>query len=287
MKRLVARIGSWEFVRQLRRNRMAIFGLAIVVTFLLAALLAPYVSPHDPLQRSLRQAREGPSWEAPFGRDELGRDILSRVLYGARISLTIGLVSVGIGAVIGVPIGAVSGYFGGAVDLLAQRLVDIMLAFPGILLAIIVVSTLGIGLTNAMIAVGIGTIPTYVRLVRGSVLSIKEYDYVSAARAVGAGDLRIIFRHVLPNSMGPIVVQSTLQFGVAILWAAGLGFLGLGAQRPTPEWGAMLANSRLYIRVAPHSTVFPGVAIMLAVLGFNLLGDGLRDALDPRLRGRM
>ncbi len=287
MRKLLARANSWEFWRQLRRNRLALFGLAIVSLFLIAALVAPYVAPHDPLQRSLREALNGPSWEAPFGRDELGRDVLSRVIFGARISLTIGLVSVGIGALIGVPVGAASGYFGGTVDLLVQRLVDIMLAFPGILLAIIVVSTLGVGLTNAMIAVGIGTIPTYIRLVRGSVLSIKEYDYISAARAVGAGDLRIIFRHVLPNSMGPIVVQSTLQFGVAILWAAGLGFLGLGAQRPTPEWGAMLANSRMYIRVAPHATIFPGMAILFSVLGFNLFGDGLRDALDPRLRGRM
>ncbi len=286
MRSLLVRVRSWDFVRQLRRNKMAIFGLAIIMVFLLAALLAPYVAPHDPLQRSLRQALDGPSWESPFGRDELGRDVLSRVLHGARISVMIGLVSVGIGLLVGVPVGAVSGYFGGAVDLLVQRLVDIMLAFPGILLAIIVVSTLGIGLTNAMIAVGIGTIPTYVRLVRGSVLSIKENDYVSAARAMGAGDLRIIFRHLLPNSMGPIVVQSTLQFAVAILWAAGLGFLGLGAQRPTPEWGAMLANSRMYIRVAAHATIFPGVAILLSVLGFNLFGDGLRDALDPRLRGR-
>ncbi len=287
MKRLMARLNSWDFVRQLRRNRMALLGLTIVLVFLMAALLAPYVAPRDPLQRSLRQALNGPSWDAPFGRDELGRDILSRVIYGARISLTIGLVSVGIGALIGIPLGAVSGYFGGVLDLLMQRLVDIMLAFPGILLAIIVVSTLGIGLTNAMIAVGIGTIPTYIRLVRGSVLSIKEYDYISAARALGASELRIVFRHVLPNCMGPIVVQSTLQFATAILWAAGLGFLGLGAQRPTPEWGAMLANSRLYIRVAPHATAFPGLAILLSVLGFNLFGDGLRDALDPRLRGSL
>ncbi len=271
----------------MRRNRLALFGLGIIAVFLLGAIFAPFLSPYDPLQRSLRESLQGPSWDAPFGRDELGRDILSRVIYGARISLTIGLVSVGIGALVGVPVGAVSAYFGGAVDLTVQRLVDIMLAFPGILLAIIVVSTLGVGLTNAMIAVGIGTIPAYVRLVRGSVLSIKEYDYISAARAIGASNLRIIFRHVLPNSLGPIVVQSTLQFATAILWAAGLGFLGLGAQRPTPEWGAMLANSRMYIRVAPHTTIFPGLAILFSVLGFNLFGDGLRDALDPRLRGRM
>jgi ABC-type dipeptide/oligopeptide/nickel transport system permease subunit len=228
-----------------------------------------------------------PSQDALFGRDELGRDILSRVIHGARISLTIGLIAVTIGALLGTPVGAVSGYYGGKVDLLIQRLIDIMMAFPGILLAIVIVSIMGVGLKNVMLAVGIVSVPTYVRLVRGSVLAIKEQDFVSAAKALGSGDLRIIFRHILPNCLGPLIVQSTLQIATSILWAAGLGFLGLGAQAPTPEWGTMLSRGRLYIWNAYHLTLFPGLAIFLSVLGFNLLGDGLRDALDPRLRGRL
>lgn len=273
-----------DVLRRLRRNRMALLGLAIISVFVLCAALAPWIAPHDPTKASLRHALQGPSREAPLGRDELGRDILSRIIYGARISLTIGLISVSIGALIGVPIGAISGYYGGKTDLIVQRLIDIMLAFPGMLLAIVVVSTLGVGLRNVMIAVGVVSIPIYVRLVRGSVLSIKEQEYISAAKALGSSDLRIIFGHILPNCLGPIIVQSTLQIATAILWAAGLGFLGLGAQPPTPEWGTMLSKGRVYIRVAPHITTFPGLAIMLTVLGFNLFGDGLRDALDPRLK---
>jgi len=218
---------------------------------------------------------------------ELGRDLLSRLLWGARISMLIGLIAVGIGVALGVPLGALSGYYGGRFDLLVQRLVDIMLAFPGILLAIAIVAVLGVGLENVMIAVGIASVPIYVRLVRGSILTLKEQEYVLAARALGASDGRIIFRHLLPNCLGPILVQSTLQIATAILWAAGLGFLGLGAQPPTPEWGTMLSKGRVFIRVAPHLTLFPGLAIFLLVLGFNLLGDGLRDAprTSPRRAG--
>jgi ABC-type dipeptide/oligopeptide/nickel transport system permease subunit len=273
-----------ETLRRLKHNRMALIGLLIISIFVLCAALAPWIAPYDPTRASLRHALQKPSSESPLGRDELGRDMLSRIIYGARISLSIGLISVSIGAVIGIPIGAISGYYGGKTDLIVQRLIDIMLAFPGMLLAIVVVSTLGVGLRNVMIAVGIVSIPIYVRLVRGSVLSIKEQEYISAAKALGSGDLRIIFRHILPNCLGPIIVQSTLQIATAILWAAGLGFLGLGAQPPTPEWGTMLSKGRVYIRVAPHVTTFPGLAIVLSVLGFNLLGDGLRDALDPRLK---
>ncbi|MBT9160027.1 MAG: ABC transporter permease [Dehalococcoidia bacterium] len=273
-----------EALRRLNRNRMALVGLGIISLFVLCAALAPWIAPHDPTTTSLRHTLEGPSLQNPLGRDELGRDNLSRILYGARISLSIGLISVAIGTLVGIPIGAISGYYGGKTDLLVQRLIDIMLAFPGILLAIVIVSTLGVGLPNVMIAVGIVSIPIYVRLVRGSVLSIKEQEYVSAARALGSSDRRIIFRHILPNCLGPIIVQSTLQIATAILWAAGLGFLGLGAQPPTPEWGTMLSRGRVYLRVAPHVTTFPGLAIVLSVLGFNLLGDGLRDALDPRLK---
>ncbi len=263
---------------------MAIIGLVIIIVLLLCAIFAPLLTPHDPLRGSLRYARQGVSWQSPLGRDDLGRDILTRILHGARNSIFIGLIAVAIGIVIGVPIGAASGYYGGAIDLVTQRFIDIMLAFPGILLAIAIVSTLGVGLQNVMIAIGIASIPIYVRLIRSSVLTIREQDYIAAAKATGSSDLRIILRHVLPNCIGPLIVQSTLQIATAILWAAGLGFLGLGAQPPMPEWGAMLSRGRVFIRVAPHITIFPGLAIMLSVLGFNLLGDGLRDALDPRMK---
>ncbi|MCI2425179.1 ABC transporter permease [Candidatus Acetothermia bacterium] len=275
---------SQQAWHQLKRNRMAIIGLVIIIVLLLCAIFAPLLTPHDPLRGSLRYARQGVSWQSPLGRDDLGRDILTRILHGARNSIFIGLIAVAIGIVIGVPIGAASGYYGGAIDLVTQRFIDIMLAFPGILLAIAIVSTLGVGLQNVMIAIGIASIPIYVRLIRSSVLTIREQDYIAAAKATGSSDLRIILRHVLPNCIGPLIVQSTLQIATAILWAAGLGFLGLGAQPPMPEWGAMLSRGRVFIRVAPHITIFPGLAIMLSVLGFNLLGDGLRDALDPRMK---
>ncbi len=271
-------------VRQLRKNRLAMLGLFILSFFIVCAVIAPLITPHDPIATNLSEAFMEPSREHILGKDELGRDLFSRIIYGSRISLTIGLISVAIGLAVGVPVGAVSGYYGGRVDLITQRLIDIMIAFPGILLAIVVVSILGIGLQNVMIATGIASIPIYARLVRGSVLSIKETGYIGAARALGLGDLRIIIRHVLPNCLGPIIVQSTFQIATAILWAAGLGFLGLGAQRPTPEWGAMLSQGRLYMRTAAHLTMYPGIAIFLVVLGFNLLGDGLRDAIDPKSR---
>jgi ABC-type dipeptide/oligopeptide/nickel transport system permease subunit len=271
-------------LRSLTRNRLALTGLVILSIFGLCAALAPLIAPHDPLAISLPDALQGPSWENLLGTDSVGRDILSMLIFGARISLTIGLIAVGIGTVIGAPLGAISGYYGGKVDLIIQRPTDITLAFPGILLAIVVVSILGVGLHNAMIAIGITFIPTYIRLIRGCVLSIKEEVYISAAKAVGASDLRIIFRHILPNCVAPIIVHSTLNMASAILQAAGLGFLGLGAMPPTPEWGAMLSGGRIFILHAPHVTIFPGLALALAVLGFNLLGDGLRDALDPRMK---
>ena len=277
--------GPWgEAFARLRRRRSALAGLVLVLGFAVAALLAPLLAPADPLKSNFAQSLAPPSREAPLGRDELGRDVLSRILFGAQISLTIGIVAVGIGVVVGVPLGAISGYVGGRLDLLVQRVVDIMLAFPGILLALVTVSVLGVGLYTAMVAIGVVSIPTYARLVRGSVLSVKEREFVMAAHAVGHGDAAILGRHVLPNCIAPVLVQSTLQIGGAILTAAALGFLGLGAQPPTPEWGTMLSKGRDFLRVAPHITAFPGIAIMLVVLGFNLLGDGLRDALDPRLK---
>jgi len=278
------RVGTTTWLR-LRLSPWALVGFAIVLIFVLVGVFAPWLAPHDPLRPDFTRALQGPSRDSPLGRDELGRDIVSRILYGARISLWIGGIAVGIGVLVGVPLGAIPGYYPRA-DLFVQRLIDVMLAFPGLLLAIVLISILGVGLVNVMVAIGVASIPTYARLVRGSVLSIKEMDYIAAAKALGVSDLRIIFCHVLPNCLAPIIVQSTLQIATAILFAAGLGFLGLGAKPPMPEWGVMLSTGRDYLRVAPHVATFPGLIIMLAVLGFNLLGDGLRDALDPRLKGR-
>ncbi|MFP4210251.1 MAG: ABC transporter permease [Alkalispirochaeta sp.] len=284
---MVPRIGHSELrevMRHLVRNRGAVIGLAIIGIFVLAAIFAPVLTTHDPTDTSLANRLTPAGGEHILGTDELGRDLFSRMLYGARISLGIGIISVAIGIGIGVPIGAISGYYGGTFDIIMQRFIDIMIAFPGILLAIVVVTVLGVGVENVMIATGVASVPIYARLVRGSVLAAKEQSYVAAARAAGIGDFSIIFRHILPNTMAPIIVQSTFQIATSILWAAGLGFLGLGAQAPTPEWGAILSNGREYIRTAHHLTTFPGLAILLMVLGFNLVGDGLRDALDPKTR---
>ena len=271
-------------MRHLLRNRGAVIGLVIIGLFVVASLGAPLITNQSPTDTSLPNRLQPASWGHPLGTDELGRDLLTRMLYGGRISLGIGLISVTIGILIGVPIGAISGYYGGKLDIIVQRFIDIMIAFPGILLAIVVVTVLGVGVTNVMIATGIASVPIYARLVRGSVLAAKEQSYVTAAQAAGIGDLSIIFRHILPNSIAPVIVQSTFQIATAILWAAGLGFLGLGAQAPTPEWGAILSNGREYIRTAHHLTTFPGLAILFMVIGFNLVGDGLRDALDPKTR---
>lgn len=275
----------WRMVwAQFRRNRAGLIGLAILALFLTAGVAAPILAPHDPYEIDLERGLEPPGLGRWLGRDELGRDLLSRVIHGARLSLLIGAIAVSIGAGLGVPIGALSGYLGGWPDLLVQRGIDVLLAFPGILLAIVLVAILGVGLTQVMVAVGIVSIPTYARLVRGQVLALRGQEFVDAARALGAPTSRIIWRHVLPNTLAVIVVQSTLQIASAILAAAALGFLGLGAQPPAAEWGSMLSNARQYIRLAPHSVTFPGLAIMLTVLGFNLLGDAIRDALDPRMR---
>ena len=226
---------------------------------------------------------DGPTRFYVLGTDEQGRDVLSRIIHGAWISLSIGLITIGIGIVVGVPIGALSGYYGGLTDLIVQRVIDTMLAFPGILLAIVLVATFGTGLRNVMIAVGIASIPVYARLVRASVLSVRDREFVEAARALGRRPVSTLARHVLPNVLAPIIVQSSLQMAVAILFAAGLGFLGLGARPPQPEWGLMLSRGRDFLAVAPHVATFPGLAIVFVVMGFNLVGDALRDALDPRL----
>jgi ABC-type dipeptide/oligopeptide/nickel transport system permease subunit len=267
-----------------RRNRPAMAGLIILVALVLMAFAAPLLTAYDPVAQDLEQALERPSVAHPFGTDHLGRDIMSRILYGARISLFIGVMGVGLGLIVGVPLGLVSGYFGGWVDIIVQRIADVMLAFPAILLALSLVAVLGVGLQNVIIAVGISVVPIFMRLARGSVLSIREQTYVEAARALGGTDVRIIRSHVLPNSLAPLIVQATLSVGITILIAAGLGFLGLGVQPPTPEWGSMLGEGRQYIFNASYMATFPGLAIAISVLAFNLVGDGLRDALDPHMR---
>lgn len=268
------------------RRPAAMFGLAVIVLFLVAALAAPLLAPYSPDEADFFRARQRPSGEHWLGTDELGRDMFSRLVYGARVSLRIGLIAVGIGVGVGVPLGLVAGYYGGVVDNVIMRVVDIVLSFPSILLAIGLVAILGPGLNNAIIAVGVVSIPVYIRQVRASVLGVKELDFVASARSAGASDSRIMGTHVLPQCLSPILVQSSLQIAAAIVAAAGLGFLGLGAPPDIPEWGTMLAKGRTYVFSAPHLTTFPGLAIMLVVMGFNLVGDALRDALDPRMRGR-
>ena len=269
---------------RLLRNRGAVVGMAFLALLIVSAILAPLVAPADPLGVVPTNAQRPPGAEAWLGADHLGRDILSRLLYGARISLTLGLISVSIAAICGTILGLVAGYYGGRVDLAIGVLIDVMLAFPGILLALGIVTVLRPGIVNAMVAVGIAAIPTYSRLIRGSVLTAKANLYVEAARVVGCQTPRILWLHILPNVLAPLIVLATLGAAQAILAGAALSFLGLGAQPPTPEWGIMLSEGRRYIRDAWWNSMFPGLAIMVTVLAINLLGDGLRDALDPRLK---
>jgi len=270
--------------RKLLRNKAACLGGLVILLFFLTAVFAPLIHPKNPNAQDIRHSLERPSWNHLLGTDELGRSILGRIVYGSRISLTIGLGAIALGLIAGVPFGLISGYFGGRIDFLIQRLTDIMLSFPPFLLALGLVSVLGVGLKNTLISVGLSSVPYMIRLVRGVVISIREQVYVEAARAVGTSDRVILYRHILPNVMVPIIVNTTLGMGMAITFAAGLGFLGIGVQPPDPEWGTMLGSGRSLIFAAPHVATFPGLAIFLAVLGFNLLGDGLRDALDPRMK---
>jgi ABC-type dipeptide/oligopeptide/nickel transport system permease subunit len=269
---------------KLKRNKVALIGGLLIFLYILTALLAPVLFPGNPSAPNLIMALETPSLKHPLGTDELGRSILGRIIYGSRVSLLIAIGAVSVGLIIGIPLGLISGYYGGKIDFILQRITDIMLAFPGFLLALGLVAVLGVGLKNAMVSVGIGMIPLYIRLVRGCTLSVREEVYVEAAKATGTRDTVILLRHILPNVMVPITVQTSLMMGMGILFAAGLGFLGIGVQPPTPEWGTMLSSGRSYLFLAPHVATFPGIAIFLAVLGFNLLGDGLRDALDPRFK---
>jgi len=282
-----------ELIRRFRYNKSAVFGLILILILVFMAIFADFIAPNDPnpsppdLENSLKPGfwDENGAEGYPLGTDMLGRCVLSRIIYGARISLSVGFVAVGIATILGVTIGVLAGYFGKWVDSFLMRGVDIIFSFPALLLAIVIVATIGQGLDKAMIAIGIVYSPQMARIMRGSVLYIKEMEYIEAQKAIGSSNKRIIFRHVLPNSLAPVIVYGTLLMASAILDCAALGFLGLGAQPPTPEWGAMLSESRFYIvSGAWWAATFPGIAIIFAVLGLNLLGDGLRDILDPRLK---
>lgn len=273
-------------LRSLARKPIPMLGLAILVIIVFLVTFAPWVSNYDPAKLAPPDALQGPSWKHLFGTDQFGRDQFTRMLYGGRLSLQVGLISMGIGLWAGLVGGSVAGYFGGWVDEAIGRLVDVMMAFPGILLAMAIVAVLGISTTNLMIAIGISSIPSFTRLIRGGVLTTKENDYVLAARAIGCGDVVIIRRHIIPNIMAPILVYSTLRVATAILASASLNFLGMGAKPPTPEWGLMLSESRSFIRTAWWLATFPGLAIMAVVISINVLGDGLRDAFDPWMKGK-
>jgi peptide/nickel transport system permease protein len=270
--------------RRLSRNRGAVIGLVLVLIYVLTAVFADVLAPYDPIAGDLRLRLAGPSAEHWLGSDELGRDILSRLIHGTRISLQIQFSAVVLTLLVGVVWGLVSGYFGGWVDDLSMRIIDVMLAFPSLLLGIAIVAILGNGFGNVILAVAIPSVPGFARLVRGLVLGIRELEYVEAARAIGESHRSIMFRYILPGTLAPVIVWTSLRMATVLLAAAGLNFLGLGVLPPTPEWGAMLSNARDYMFNAPHVTTAPGLAISLVVLGFNLFGDGLRDAIDPRMR---
>jgi peptide/nickel transport system permease protein len=275
-----------EVFRELRNNKLALFGVIIIFLLVFIAIFAPFIAPHDPVDQELKNRLSSPSIEYPLGTDHLGRCILSRLIYGARISLPIAMTVIGITFAIGVTIGAISGYLGGATDEIIMRIVDVLLTFPGLILALAIIAALGPGICNAGIALVVVGWAGYTRIVRGSVLSVKEKDFVEGVRALGASDFYILARHILPNVIAPVIPLAMLGIGYVVLAVAGLSFLGLGAQPPMPEWGAMLNDGRAFMRSAPHLMIFPGLAIMVTVLAFNLLGDGLRDALDPRARLR-
>ena len=277
--------GPWqEAWTSFKKSKSALVGSAIVIFFVLIAVLGPFIAPQGINDQNLSMRLQPPSAEFWFGTDDLGRDIFSRILHGARISLTVGLSAVLISAVAGSFLGIIAGYYGRWVDTIISRIFDILLAFPSILLAIAIVSILGPSLQNALIAIAIINIPNFGRLIRSRVLSIKEEEYIHAAKAIGMRNTRILWKHILPNSMTPVIVQGTLAIATAIIEAAALGFLGLGAEAPQPEWGKMLADARMFLLNAPWAMIFPGLAIMLTVIGFNLMGDGLRDALDPKMK---
>lgn len=275
-----------EIWRRLKMNKTAMLGLAVLIIMILLAVFADQIADYNEvvIKMDTPNRLKAPSRTNWLGTDNFGRDIFARLVHGARVSLQVGIISVGIALLIGGTLGAIAGYYGGRIDNIIMRFMDVFLAIPSILLAIAIVSSLGNSMMNLMIAVGIASMPTYARVVRSSVISVVDEEYIEAARAIGASDTRIILKHIIPNALAPVIVQSTMGVALAIISTAGLSFLGLGIGEPAPEWGAMLSSGRTYLRDAPHLAMFPGLAIMITVLSLNLLGDGLRDALDPRLR---
>lgn len=277
-------IQSWKnFYKKIRKNKAALVGGFLILLFVLIAFIGPYFTPYEPNAQDVVNKLQPPSSEHWFGTDHHGRDIFSRIIHGMSITLYVGFSSVILGATVGIVLGIVAGYYGGRTDSIIMRIMDVLLAFPGILLALAIVSVLGGSIRNVIIAVAVFSIPVFARIVRGSTLETKKLEYIDAVKALGASDIRIIFKHILPNVSSPIIVQATLNIATAVLTASGLSFLGLGAQPPTPEWGAMLSDGRNYLYNAPHVAFFPGIMIVAVVLAFNILGDGLRDALDPKM----
>ena len=279
--------GSRRFVRVFLGRKVVLFGAAIILLLIVVAIFADLVTPYNPYEQNLRESLQQPSTAHLLGTDSLGRDTLSRIIYGTRTSLAVGLVSVGVAALFGMALGLLSGYFGGIVDTLIMRFIDALMAIPGLMLALAIGAALGGGLGNVMISLGISLIPTYARLMRGQVLTVKQADYVIAGEVIGSSDLRIMLMHVFPNCLSPLIVLITLNLGVAILAEAGLSFLGLGITPPGAAWGAMVNDGYRYLMTNPILSFAPGLCVMLVVLAFNLMGDGLRDALDPRLRGTL
>ncbi len=278
------KIENWKTIwRKLRKNKAAVIGGILILLFILTAIIGPFLTPFEPNAQDVMNKLESPSAEHWFGTDHQGRDIFTRIIHGMGITLFVGFLSVFLGATFGVILGLVSGYYVGKTDAVIMRVMDVLLAFPGILLALAIVSVLGGSLMNVIIAVAVFSVPIFARIVRASTLTVRKLEYIDAIRALGANDFTIIFKHILPNIMSPIIVQATLNIATAVLSASGLSFLGMGAQPPTPEWGAMLSDGRNYLYDAPHVGLFPGIAIVIVVLAFNVLGDGLRDALDPKM----
>ena len=284
-KRSSPRIEAYKaFWKRLSKNKAAVVGGFFILLFIVVSLVGPFFTTKDPTEVMMMNKLQPPSAEFWFGTDNFGRDIFTRIIHGMSLTLKVGFLSVAIGGSIGVVFGIVSGYYGGKIDTIIMRVMDVLLAFPGILLALAIVSVLGGSLQNVIIAVAIFSVPAFARIVRSSTLSVRQLEYIDAVRALGATDFRIIFKHILPNVVSPIIVQATLRIATAVLTASGLSFLGLGAQPPEPEWGAMLNDGRTYMKTAPHLMLFPGMMIAIVVLAFNIFGDGLRDALDPKMK---
>lgn len=280
-KEKIVKSNAWH---RFKKNRLAVVGLVVIVLFIIMAVFAPLISPYDYAKQDLTSTYQTPNSKHLLGTDNLGRDMLSRIMYGARISLVIGFSSVLVSLILGGILGCIAGFYGGKTDTVIMRIMDMMLAIPSVLLAIVIAAVLGTGVFNLILAIGISSIPSYARIVRATILSVRNQEYVEAARLSGCSDFRLIYRHIVPNILSPVIVQTTLSLGLAILNASGLSFLGLGVQAPKPEWGSMLASSRGDMRLYPYLVIFPGIAIVLVVLSLNMVGDGLRDALDPRMK---